>query len=219
MAVEVLSKQPTFIPKLDLQDKINEKYFDFNTTNLFFCGSPAGFFLLLDKGNLIPRRGQGKPGAEPIDDSDPAITADAGTFGCLAAENVYNIMHYNDPIAYRLNATVDPQYSASLKDAQVPSATTGLFESIGNAMKSIAPGVAAPTNLAVGQTAKPPAVARLPSQLEMAVHDFSREEVAEKRFCLLNDNCQVDWYAYFHTERSEMSKELLLMQAPETAPE
>jgi hypothetical protein len=35
---------------------------------------------------------------------------------------------------------------------------------------------------------------RLPSQLEMDIHDFTREEIAEKKFYLLNDNGQVDWF-------------------------
>lgn len=195
MAVEVLSKQPTFVAETDPhQCEINTNHFDFNTTNLFFCGSPAGFFLLLDKGNLIPRRGKNKPDASKDDDNDPFITGEAGTFGCLAVDNIYNVMHYNDPIAYRLNATIDPQYATSLKNAQVPSATTGFFETIGNVMKHITPGLSAPTDLAVGQVAKPAAITRLPSQLEMAIHDFTREEIAEKKFSLLNDNCQVDWF-------------------------
>lgn len=195
MAVEVLSKQPTSVPKLDLsRKKVNTKSFDFDTINLFFCGSPAGFFLLLDKGNLIPRKGRGKPGVEKRDDNDPTITGNAGTFGCLAVDNIYNIMHYNDPIAYRLNATVDPQYAASLRTAQVPSATPRFFESIGNAMKSITPGISAPLDLSVGEVPKPLGIVRLPSQLEMEVHDFTREEMAEKKFSLLNDNSQVDWF-------------------------
>jgi hypothetical protein len=103
-------------------------------------------------------------------------------------------MSYNDPIAYRLNATVDSQYAKSLKNAQVPSATTGFFESIGNAMRTMTPGASAPISLGVGQVAKPPTVARLPSQLEMEVHDFTREEIAEKKFYLLNDNGQIDWF-------------------------
>jgi hypothetical protein len=81
-----------------------------------------------------------------------------------------------------------------LKNAQVPSATTGFFESIGNAMRAMTPGASGPVDLAVGQVAKPPSVARLPSQLEMDVHDFTREEVAEKKFYLLNDNGQMDWF-------------------------
>ncbi|PBP25750.1 DDHD domain protein [Diplocarpon rosae] len=195
MALEVLSKQPTLVPKVDLHaKKINTKYFDFSTTNLFFVGSPAGFFLLLDKGQLIPRRAQGKPGADLGDEKDKKLTGEEGTLGCLAVDNIYNIMHYNDPIAYRLNATIDLQFAASLRNAQVPSATTGFFAGIGNVLRSITPGVAAPSDLAIGQVAKPPALPRLPSQLEMEVHDFTREEIAEKKFFLLNDCGQVDWF-------------------------
>lgn len=195
MALEILSNQPTVIPNVDLHSKkINTKHFDFSTTNLFFAGSPCGFFLLLDKGRLIPRRSQGKPGAEPADEIDSKVTGEQGTLGCLAVDNIYNIMHYNDPIAYRLNATIDPQFSASLKNAQVPSATKGFFASIGNAVRSVTPGVTAPSGLAVGQVAHPPVLPRLPSQLEMEVHDFTREEIAEKKFFLLNDCGQVDWF-------------------------
>jgi hypothetical protein len=195
MAVEILSKQPTLVPKADLNGKkINTKHFDFNTTNLFFVGSPAGFFLLLEKGKLIPRMGRNKPGAELGDDKDTSIVGEAGMFGCLAVDNIYNIINPNDPIAYRLNACADPKYAASLKYAQVPSATTGFFESIGNAMKNMTPGVTAPADLAVGQMAKPSISARLPSQLEMEVHNFTAEEKAEKTLHLLNDNGQLDYF-------------------------
>jgi hypothetical protein len=195
MCLDILSKQPTTLPKIDLQGKkINAKFFDFCTTDLFFVGSPAGFFLLLEKRMLLPRRGQRKPGAESGDENDKAITEVAGEYGCLAVDNIYNVMSYNDPIAYCLNATVDSQYAKSLKNAQVPSATTGFFESIGNAMRAMTPGASVPVDLAVGQVAKPPSVARLPSQLEMEVHDFTREEIAEKKFYLLNDNGQMDWF-------------------------
>ncbi|KAL5317639.1 hypothetical protein ACEPPN_014736 [Leptodophora sp. 'Broadleaf-Isolate-01'] len=195
MALEVLSQQPTTVPKVNLQEShINTKHFDFCTTNLFFVGSPVGFFLLLDKGRLVPRRSQGKAGAEPGDETDRTVTAEVGTLGCLAVDNIYNIIAHNDPIAYRLNATIDPQFAGTLKNAVVPSATTGFFESIGNAMRSITPGVAAPADLAVGQVAKPAAMTRLPSQLEMEIHDFTREEIAEKKFFLLNDCGQVDWF-------------------------
>ncbi|KAK0109795.1 hypothetical protein ONS95_002468 [Cadophora gregata] len=188
MALEVLSQQPTTVPKIDLQEsQINTKYFDFCTSNLFFVGSPVGFFLLLDKGRLVPRRFQGKAGADRQDERDETVTNEAGTLGCLAVDNIYNVIAHNDPIAYRLNATIDPQFAGNLKNAVVPSATTGFFESIGNAMRSITPSVSAPDDLAVGQVAKPAAITRLPSQLEMEIHDFTREEMAEKKFFLLND--------------------------------
>jgi hypothetical protein len=102
-------------------------------------------------------------------------------------------MHYNDPIAYRLNAAVDPLYASTIKNGQVPSATTGWLETVGKAIRSITPGVSSPSELGVGQVPKP-SVARLPSQLEMEVHDFSREEIAEKKFYLLNDNGQLDYF-------------------------
>lgn len=194
MAVDILSKQPTNVYKTDpLSKKVNTKYFNFNTTNLFLAGSPAAFFLLLEKGKLIPRRGRGKPDADYNDDHDKTLTGESGTYGCMAVDNVYNIMNYNDPIAYRLNATIDAPYATSLKNAQVPSATTGFFESIGKAVRSITPGVSS-DDPAVGQVTKPPTMARLPSQLEMEIHDFTREEIAEKRYYLLNDCGQVDWF-------------------------
>lgn len=65
MAVEILSKQPDTPGPLDLSRPMPESnYFEFDTTNLFLLGSPAGFFLLLERGSLIPRRGRQKPGAE-----------------------------------------------------------------------------------------------------------------------------------------------------------
>jgi hypothetical protein len=192
MALDILSKQPTSAPKYNPSaKKLNMKSFDFNTTNLFLAGSPAGFFLFLEKAMLLPRKGQNKPGVEPGDDQDKALVGDAGAFGCLAVDNIYNVMHYNDPIAYRMNAAVDPQYAASLKNAQVPSSTVGFFESIGNAIRSKKTSGDLANDLS---TAKPPGIARLPSQLEMEVHDFTREEIAEKKFWLLNDNGQIDWF-------------------------
>lgn len=65
MALEVLSKQPDTPPPLDLTRTSPESlFFEFDTTNLFLLGSPAGFFLLLERGSLMPRRGRQKPGAE-----------------------------------------------------------------------------------------------------------------------------------------------------------
>lgn len=65
MAVEILSKQPDAPGPLDLSKPVPESnFFEFDTTNLFLLGSPAGFFLLLERGSLMPRRGRHKPGAE-----------------------------------------------------------------------------------------------------------------------------------------------------------
>ncbi|TQS34501.1 hypothetical protein Golomagni_05112 [Golovinomyces magnicellulatus] len=197
MTLEILSKQPTLVPKLDLDSKkINTEYFDFRTTNCFFAGSPAGFFLLLEQGKLLPRRGINKSDAE--DFNDKSVTGEAGTFGCMALDNIYNVIHFNDPIAYRLNATVDRKYAESLKEAQLPTTTVGLFESIGRAMRSITPGIVSTHDETTDEEVEFPlkhiSTAHLPANMEMEVHDFSREEIAEKKFNLLNDNGQIDWY-------------------------
>lgn len=114
MAVDILSQQPTSVPRhLDLEtDMLNEKTFDFDTKNLFMCGSPSGWFLLLNRGKssgivcvnpanisikatLLPRKGRNKPGCEG-EDIGRGIAGQAGRYGCLAVDNLYNIIHYND---------------------------------------------------------------------------------------------------------------------------
>ncbi|KAI9155307.1 putative phospholipase [Paramyrothecium foliicola] len=194
MALEILSRQPTTVPRLNLSHTEPEtRFLEFDTKNLFLVGSPAGFFLLLEKGVLMPRRGRLKPGADPGDEATQTVAGEEGTFGCLAVDNIYNILAKEDPIAYLLNGAVDPIYSASLKKAYVPSAATSLLKSVGDTMRSIVPGMAPPTNPLLPEPERPVAV-RLPSQLELEVHDFTREEIAEKKAFLLNDNGQIDWY-------------------------
>ncbi|XEV02085.1 hypothetical protein FSHL1_007372 [Fusarium sambucinum] len=194
MALEVLSNQPTEVPKLDLTRKEPEtKFFEFDTTNLFLAGSPAGFFLLLERGVLMPRYGRMKPGADSSDIISRDVVAEAGTFGCLAVDNIYNILAKEDPIAYLLNGAVDPIYAASLKRAYVPTISNSLWKSVGAAMRGVVPGMAPAPNLLVPEPERPTTV-RLPSQLELEVHDFGREEIAERKAFLLNDNGQIDWY-------------------------
>lgn len=178
------------------QGKLSQgKHFEFNVKNLFLVGSPCGFFLYLDRANLIPRKGRNKPGVEPGDEDATGVASETPRLGSLAIDNIYNVMHPNDPIAYRLNATVDPAHAQSLKIAQVPSSATSILASMGKAVSGFIPGRSAPVNTPVGELAPTkPAMDRLPSQLEMEVHDFSREEIAEKKFHMLNDNGQIDYF-------------------------
>ena len=194
MALEVLSNQPTRVPRLDL-DATQPlcSFFEFDTKNLFLLGSPAGFFLLLERGALMPRRGRVKPGVDPSDTVAKDVVGEAGVFGCLAVDNVYNILAKEDPIAYLLTGTIDPTYAASLKVVYVPSATSSLFKTMGDAARKLVPGLARTTNYSQAVMSTP-TTAKLPSQLELEVHDFTREEIAEKKAYLLNDNGQVDYY-------------------------
>ncbi|KAK8106834.1 DDHD domain-containing protein [Apiospora kogelbergensis] len=196
MALEILSWQPTLTPPLDLGKEMSLQHFEFDTKNLFLVGSPSAFFLLLERGALIPRRGRRKPGADPADTVSSDVVGEAGQFGCLAVDNVYNVLAREDPVAYFLNGTIDPKYAASLKTAYVPSATTTLLQSMGNAVRSFVPGAgpSAAAQAANPAMAKPAPALRLPSQLELEVHDFTREEVAEKKAFLLNDNGQIDFF-------------------------
>ncbi|RYO86495.1 hypothetical protein DL766_008803 [Monosporascus sp. MC13-8B] len=193
MSLEVLSRQPTVVPPLQLEKPMQLEHFEFDTKNLFFLGSPAAFFLLLERGALMPRRGRKKPGADPADTVSAGVVGSAGSFGCIAVDNIYNVLAREDAVAYLLNGTVDPTYAASLKTAYVPSTTTSFLQSMGNAVMSIVPGVSSSNASGNPGIARPPAV-RLPSQLELEVHDFTREEIAEKKAYLLNDNGQIDYF-------------------------
>ncbi|KAL7928832.1 DDHD domain-containing protein [Trichoderma chlorosporum] len=194
MAVEVLSRQPTVAPPLNLSRLEPEtKFFEFDTRNLFLMGSPTGFFLLLERGALTPRRGRAKPGVDVSDTTAENIGGEMGMFGCLAVDNIYNILAKEDPIAYLLNGAVDPGYAASLKTAYVPTASASFLKSFGDAMRTVAKGMGANPSSATTDGGRPSTV-RLPSQLELEVHDFTREEIAEKKAFLLNDNGQIDWF-------------------------
>ena len=191
MALDILSKQPTSLPE-ELDVKITPPRSDileFDTKSLFFCGSPAGFFLLLNRAPLVPRRGRDKPGAELEDIGNKSVTGENGVYGCLAVDNLYNILHQNDPVAYRMNACVDVGYSESLQQAFVPSASASWGQYFGAILRG------RPSTPAKPLASMPPRpiIAKLPSTVELETHDFTREELAEKRMFLLNDNGQIDY--------------------------
>lgn len=187
MAIDILSQQPSEVPSefgdpLYPEEKLPRDTFIFNTKSLFVCGSPVGFFLLLKKASLLPRRDKVKPGADSY--ATPGVGGEQGTYGCIAVDNIYNIMNPYDPVAYRLNAAVDVSYSDSLKPAVVPSAD-GSWLAFSNPFRKAE---------AVDGRFPRPTSRRLPSNVELETHNFTREEIAEKRAYLLNDNGQVDYY-------------------------
>jgi hypothetical protein len=190
MAADILSKQPTMISEsLDLKPWArapNDCAFEFNTNSLFNCGSPLGFFLLLNKANFVPRKGR-KVGK----DTGRGIAGEA-SYGCLAVNNLYNIVHRNDPIAYQQNACVDAEYARSLLPAYIPSATSGFLKKIGHAVLWSSSSLS--STYQATATSQRPGIQHMPSTVEMETHDFTREEVAEKRMFLLNDNGQIDFF-------------------------
>ncbi|CAI6334255.1 unnamed protein product [Periconia digitata] len=197
MAMDILSTQPSEVdpalgdPSLPTSD-LPTDHFIFNTKSLFVCGSPVGFFLLLRNATLRPRHDKDKPGADLSSARTPGVAGTRGDFGCIAVDNIYNIVNGYDPVAYRLNAAIDVAYAASLKPAVIPSANTSLFSFV-NPFRTSSSTSPSSSAAAASSSAKPP-TARLPSNVELETHDFSREEIAEKRAHLLNDNGQVDYF-------------------------
>ncbi|KAJ5610901.1 hypothetical protein N7510_007620 [Penicillium lagena] len=199
MALDILSHQPTHVPQFDFSTTpLHHDIFEFDTRHLFLCGSPVGFFLLLNKASLLPRKGRDKPGSEG-EDRLRGVAGDADKYGCLAVDNLYNIMHTTDPIAYRVNAAVDTDLSNSLKTAAIPSSTSTFWQSLSsvfrwspNSSSAFIPSL--PTSTTITGATRPAAISKLPSNVELETHDFTREEIAEKRMLLLNDNGQIDFY-------------------------
>ncbi|PNS14680.1 hypothetical protein CAC42_1702 [Sphaceloma murrayae] len=210
MALDILSKQPTVLPA-ELSDPTtvssntlqNMSHFLFPTTNLYFAGSPAGFFLLLKRAPLRPRLDHAKPLSDPETNSS-TVCGSQGDYGCLAVHNIYNFINPYDPVSYRLNATVDADYARTLRTAWLPSATPGWFGSSsdgswfgGSGSSSTSKRSGAPQRPglthAVGSTQTASVLPRLPSNVELETHNFTREEIAEKRMFALNDNGQIDF--------------------------
>lgn len=59
--------------------------------------NPISFCLVSNilAASLLPRKGRDKPGSEG-DDLLRGVAGEAGQYGCLAVDNLYNIMHTTD---------------------------------------------------------------------------------------------------------------------------
>ncbi|KAI9028837.1 DDHD domain-containing protein [Phycomyces nitens] len=91
---------------------------NFPVQNFFALGSPLGIMLLL-RGLKIASRKSLDPGQLPSDQSPT-------TFCYPAVENLYNIFHKSDPVAYRLEPLIARHYSVKLKPEQIPYIKGGL---------------------------------------------------------------------------------------------
>lgn len=87
-----------------------------------------------------------------------------------------------------MNAAVDSDLADSLKMAAIPSSSASIWSSFSNVFRWHTPSAYEPSST------HRIAVAKLPSNVELETHDFTREEIAEKRMLLLNDNGQIDYF-------------------------
>ncbi|CEH12163.1 Phosphatidic acid-preferring phospholipase A1, contains DDHD domain [Ceraceosorus bombacis] len=129
LAMDILSQQPTTVAPLHQRSEEelrSNEHLVFDVANLFLIGSPCGFFLHLGAGQLIARRGTKRT----RDVAGDAALEEAGRYGCLAAEAVYNCYNTTDPVAYQLNATVDRDYASLMRPVSIPDATDALLDSL-----------------------------------------------------------------------------------------
>ncbi|KAI7898420.1 DDHD domain-containing protein, partial [Cokeromyces recurvatus] len=89
---------------------------DFPVKNFFAIGSPLGMILLLRGNKIISRHTTHKP------ENDKKSL----TFVYPAADNIYNIFHKSDPVAYRLEPLIVRHYGAQLKPVPIPYIKGGL---------------------------------------------------------------------------------------------
>ncbi|KDN42398.1 hypothetical protein K437DRAFT_237777 [Tilletiaria anomala UBC 951] len=127
----ILSEQPTHVKLLselskeELEQNEN-RHLLFNVKHCFFIGSPVGFFLYLDGGQLIARKGNNR--TEGMEDE--AVSDRVGHYGCLATETLFNIYHSSDPVGYNLSATCDGTYAKVIKQVSIQAAPESILESL-----------------------------------------------------------------------------------------
>ncbi|KAI9313781.1 DDHD domain-containing protein [Dichotomocladium elegans] len=80
----------------------------FKTENFFGLGSPAGLMLLVKGTRIVPRKARGYQGRLSSQCYFPAVN------------NLYNIFHKLDPIAYRLEPLISRQFGSTIKPATIP---------------------------------------------------------------------------------------------------
>lgn len=93
----------------------NEYQLNFDVENLFCVGSPVGMFKLLQQKNIVSRENV-KSDFDPTD-----LREFVSSPKC---KNLYNIFHPCDPVGYRMEPLVDPEY-ANFKAELVPFAMEG----------------------------------------------------------------------------------------------
>ncbi|KAK9320479.1 DDHD domain-containing protein [Lipomyces orientalis] len=225
IAVDILSRQPTVPPPLGSQNENlseeDELLLEFPVRNLFLAGSPVGFFLLLNRTNLMPRImskerlaaiAKNMPNSDDHDDDDREVDeldpADldpdsigidhGGVYGCLAVENIYNVIHTSDPIAYRLNPCVDPEYAEKLRQAvlSVPIIRSGIFRRLFSKDKKPARPLQRHAGDAKDTTysfTRAPSSLPVSPQIELETRDFRYEKIVKTRMHCLNENGQIDY--------------------------
>ncbi|ODV91262.1 hypothetical protein CANCADRAFT_121739 [Tortispora caseinolytica NRRL Y-17796] len=224
MTLDILCRQPDNPEHFrDNSDADISSFLRFPVRNFFCVGSPVALFFLLNCKTLIPRRSRLRK-----DERDLTVASDkVGEYGCPLVDNIYNIMHLCDPIAYKLNPCVDTMLASQITPAAVPGSmltTAESYETYITEGKSEDPPTSsgflanfittkkskrtesfhAQSSEGVAPLSSETALnpSALPKEVELDIRDFSRETVAEKRMMNLNENGQIDYTVYPSTLES-----------------
>lgn len=111
ISFDILSSQPNNRP----ENANIKKDLIFDVDDLFCVGSPVGMFKLLGQTNIKPR-------SLVPDDYTPNESND---FAAPKCANLYNIFHPCDPIGYRMEPLINPEFSL-FKPELVPFAVKGI---------------------------------------------------------------------------------------------
>ncbi|KAI8140561.1 DDHD domain-containing protein [Fennellomyces sp. T-0311] len=115
----------------------------FPVKNFFAVGSPLGVILLLRGYKIAPRKclDTDQLDGKAANFGDMSHTRSTISFCYPATENLYNIFHKSDPVAYRLEPLIARQYSAKLKPVPIAYIKGGL-KSVIDAGFSVGSGIA-----------------------------------------------------------------------------
>ncbi|KAI8985203.1 DDHD domain-containing protein [Pilobolus umbonatus] len=129
LAFDMLTLQPPTPPRKSrlpiptLDKKIPPLLFP--VENFFAAGSPLGVILLLRGFKIASRKSLTKPDQSVL--SDVKSPSPSSINLCYpAVENLYNIFHKSDPVAYRIEPLIARHYTAKMKPEPIPYMKGGL---------------------------------------------------------------------------------------------
>ncbi|KAI9271054.1 DDHD domain-containing protein [Helicostylum pulchrum] len=135
LAFDMLTLQPTTTPPPQSQPSSDDHPIPdnrklppllFPVQNFFAAGSPLGVILLLRGFKIASRKSLGQASVKSALSDVKSPSPSSINFCYPAVENLYNIFHKSDPVAYRLEPLIARHYTAKLKPEPIPYMKGGL---------------------------------------------------------------------------------------------
>ncbi|KAI9485381.1 MAG: DDHD domain-containing protein [Benjaminiella poitrasii] len=132
LAFDVLTLQPVVAPPdqhIDSKQMTDKKLpppLLFPVQNFFAAGSPLGVILLLRGFKIASRKALAQSNVYNALSDIKSPSPISINFCYPAVENLYNIFHKSDPVAYRLEPLIARHYTSKLKPEYIPYMKGGL---------------------------------------------------------------------------------------------